>query len=412
MTKKDILELKHRLTKDGCTFTRLSVCYVDANKNKVLSKSDTFLTLDDEEFYKYLEIAKKILSGTVGNNILELPFSAEENGDISRRQFLLGIRDSVLKDEGLLDRLYELIIKNYQCEKNYLILLFHDAYDVITKTSDKEKLDESEEVFDYILCAVCPVELSKAALEYMADENRIAASERDWIVEMPQTGFVYPAFSDRSADVNFVMYYSKNPKDTHPEFMTEVLGCCEKRTAAEQKETFTQIVKDAAGENEEKGEHLYMKLQKELLLRADEHESVTDGKPLELTEDIVEDIMSDVAEEYNIPQDVRDKVVKSYSKEFSDVCPEAKTFIDQKAIEKNMQKEHTIELEGQVKTLKEKLNEKKAQTEEVAYGSISLSVPKEKEEMISSRIIDGKKYIVIPVEEGELAKINGIEKKL
>ena len=63
MNKKDILELKRRFKKDACTFTRLCGCYVDADHNKVTSFGETFLNLEDEEFYKYLEIAKKVMSG-------------------------------------------------------------------------------------------------------------------------------------------------------------------------------------------------------------------------------------------------------------------------------------------------------------------------------------------------------------
>ena len=74
MNKKDIHELKRRLTKHGCTFTRMCGCYVDAEHNKVTNIAETFLNLEEEDFYKYLDIAKKVFSGTVGNNILELEF--------------------------------------------------------------------------------------------------------------------------------------------------------------------------------------------------------------------------------------------------------------------------------------------------------------------------------------------------
>ncbi|WP_312106620.1 DUF4317 family protein, partial [Lachnoclostridium sp.] len=72
MTKKDVLELKRRLKKNECTFTRMCGCYVNAEKEIVLNLDETFLNLKDEEFFKYLEIANKTLSGTVGNNLLEL----------------------------------------------------------------------------------------------------------------------------------------------------------------------------------------------------------------------------------------------------------------------------------------------------------------------------------------------------
>lgn len=72
-----------------------------------------------------------------------------------------------------MDTFYDLVIENYSYVGNYLILVFHDAYDVMTKTSDNNKLDESEEVYEYLLCAICPVTLTKPGLGYREDENRI-----------------------------------------------------------------------------------------------------------------------------------------------------------------------------------------------------------------------------------------------
>lgn len=97
MDKKGVAELKRRFTKENCTFTRLCGCYVDAGKNKVVDLSETFLNLEDEEFYKYLEIARKTLSGTIGNNLLELNFPLDEEAAGGRQQFLLGLRESKLK---------------------------------------------------------------------------------------------------------------------------------------------------------------------------------------------------------------------------------------------------------------------------------------------------------------------------
>ena len=71
LRNKDILELKRRFKKENCTITRMCGCYVDASKNKVVELSETFLNLEDEEFFKYLEIAKKTLSGTFWSCILQ-----------------------------------------------------------------------------------------------------------------------------------------------------------------------------------------------------------------------------------------------------------------------------------------------------------------------------------------------------
>ena len=214
MDKKSISELRRRLKKDSCTFTKMCGCYVNDSKNKVIKLDETFLNLEDEEYYKYLEIAKKVLSTNVGNNILELDFPLEEEQPGGHQQFLLGIKKSGLKDQGLLDAFYDMVIEKYDSLGNYLILLFHDVYDVMTKTTDNNKLDESEEVYEYIICAICPMILSKPGLGYNKSDMRIGTLNREWMVGMPETGFIFPAFNERSSDIHSVLMYtadSKNP---------------------------------------------------------------------------------------------------------------------------------------------------------------------------------------------------------
>ena len=139
-------------------------CYVNGEKTVLLKFRETFLNLEEDDYFKFLEIAKKVLSGTIGNNILELNFELNEEHINEKQLSFMKLKNSGLKDDALLDEFYNSIIENYDYTGNFLILLFHDAYDVITKTKDNAKLDESEEVYEYILCAICPVELSKAGL--------------------------------------------------------------------------------------------------------------------------------------------------------------------------------------------------------------------------------------------------------
>ena len=140
ITKRDVLELRRRLTKKDCSIDRMSGCYVNGSKNVILKFSEFFADLEDDEFYKYLDIAKKALSGTLGNNLLELEFSRTEDAT-ERQQFLLALKSSKLKNDDLLDRLYEQIIARYEYSGNYLILVFHDIYDVITRTEDRSTLE-------------------------------------------------------------------------------------------------------------------------------------------------------------------------------------------------------------------------------------------------------------------------------
>lgn len=439
MRKSDILELKKRYKKNECTITRMCGCYVDAHKNQVVKIGETFLNLEDEEFYKYLEICKKTLSGTIGNQLLQLEFPTSEESAGGKQQFFMGLKSSALKNQELLDRFYELIIQNYDYTGNYLILLFHDVYDIMTKTSDKQKLDESEEVYEYILCSICPVSLTKPGLGYIEEENRIGVRIRDWIVGAPENGFVFPAFSDRSSDIHSLIYYSKNAKDPHTSFMESGLGVNIKMTAAEQKETFHDILKTAlVNANLEDGvtaDDVVMEIQESLQSRIEEQEIIyeKDHPPIVLTSETMQEILA----ENGLSAEVTAKIEQSMKEEFADELPTAEALVDQKAINANAQKkkekqlvQQVVDLKSQLEETKTVLDEKNAvidqleeknsnlaltSSESESEGSnnglydIVVRVKPQKVQEISSQIIDGKKCIVIPLEDNESMNINGVE---
>lgn len=326
MNKKDILELKRRFKKDACTFTRLCGCYVDADRNKVTTFGETFLNLEDEEFYKYLEIAKKVMSGSIGNNILELRFPREEEVSSGKQQFLMGLRESSLKSDELMNAFYDLLIESYHYVGNYLILVFHDAYDVMMKTSDNNKLDESEEVYEYLLCAICPVKLSKPSLGYKEDENTITSRVRDWVVGMPDAGFVFPAFSDRNTDIHSVMFYTKDAKHPHSELMENVLGCDSKMTAMEKREGFINLIKDFLGDSEEIYAGVQIALNDYCQEKSLELEKETDG--IDISADVLQEILCDAGLE-------NDSICKEFSNVFSREVPTADQLLDEKIVEKN-----------------------------------------------------------------------------
>lgn len=438
MRKKDILELKRRLKKDDCTFTKMCGCYVNGEKNIILNFKETFLNLEEDEFFKYLEIAKKVLSGTIGNNLLELNFPLNEENTNEKQSFLMALKKSKLKDDNMLDSFYKSIIDSYDYTGNFLILIFHDAYDVITKTKDNLKLDESEEVYEYILCAICPVSLSKPGLGYLEDDNRIGVRVRDWVVEPPTNGFVFPAFIDRSSDVNSVMYYTKNAKDSHPELMEEVLGCSSKKTATEKKETFQNIITNAFGSDEEKSESLFMEIQENLNSIIDENNNLNgkDSESVILTNDAIQDILA----ENGVSEEISTKIEKFYTKEFGNTPPIAEDLVDTKALKANEQKKKEKNLEKQVEILQNKLEHTSKKLEEASKNKtdseinsenttettsddsiqdinpedtsnydIVLKVKPQKVSQIKSQIIDGQKYIVIPIDDNEQANVNGVD---
>ena len=466
MRKKDILELKKRLKKDHCTFTKMCGCYVSGEKHVILKFRETFLNLEEDDYHKYMEIAKKVMSGTIGNNILQLEFPLNEDLINEKQISLMQLKSSALKDDALLDSFYESIIENYDYTGNFLILLYHDAYDVITKTKDNAKLDESEEVYEYVLCAICPVSLTAPGLRYYEDENRIKARDRDWVVEAPANGFIFPAFINRSSDVNSIMYYTKNAKDPHYELMEYALGCPSKQTATIQKETFQEIIKGSFGADEKKADKVFMEVQESINNMIEEHnsmyEDVADAEPIIISHNDIQNILI----ESGVPEELAPKIEKSYVSNFGNDLPLAENLIDTKVLKASEQRRKEEHLVKQVEILQNRLEEVKKEaaitkevinSTEVTEGNVALEtsvedeaketldnnteetqdtnsddtveeitenssatdetatdydvvlqVKPEKIPQIKSQIIDGKKFILIPIDEDEQTTVNGL----
>ena len=248
MNKKEISEIKKQLTVQKNTFTRIAGCYVSVEKEKITTFSQMFQRLEEEEMFKYFEIFRKTLSGTLGKNLINMDFPMESEEEDGTQAFLYRLAKSELEDEELLDAFYNKVIESYTTGENYLILLLYNNYDVPGKTTDEiEMLDASSSVFSYFQCAICPVDLSKPALSYAPAEQVFKNRERDWVVAMPEVGFMFPAFNDRAADIHHTLYYSKDSEDLHFDLTDKLLGCQAPLSAGLQKEAFQTVVEETLG---------------------------------------------------------------------------------------------------------------------------------------------------------------------
>lgn len=250
MIKQEINEIKRLFTPNSCSITRICGCYVDGEKNKKTDFKEAFLSLPEEEIFKYFELLRKTLSGSIGKNLLNLEFPTDTELEGGTQESLLKLRDSKLKDDALLEEFYDRVIGSYEYVGNYLILLIHDAYDVPGKALDGMTMDDaSDTVFEYLLCCICPVALSKPGLSYDASLNEFHNRIRDWVVNMPETGFLFPSFNDRATDIHSTLFFNKNPEEPHSEFVEGILGCSLPLSAGSQKETFQTIIEETLGED-------------------------------------------------------------------------------------------------------------------------------------------------------------------
>ncbi len=372
MIKQEINEIKKLFTERNCSITRICGCYVDGEKNKKAELKQAFLALPEEEMFKYFEILRKSLSGTIGKNLLNLEFPLESESEGGTQEFLLHLRDSKLRDDALLEQFYDRIIESYEYVGNYLILLIHDVYDVPGRTKDGiEMEDASDEVYEYILACICPVDLSKTGLSYNAVENTFQNRLRDWVVGMPDTAFLFPAFNDRSADIHSTLYYSKNAAELKDDFIDKMLGCPLPLPADCQKEAFQALVEEVLGDN--CSVEAIKNIHEELTEIVQEHKE--DPDPVVLDKNKVETIFA----KSGLDDD---------SMEAFDQCYDDTVGSDTELLLDNIYSSRSFEVKTQVVTVK---------------------VNPDRTDLVETKLIDGRRCLVIDLQ--GTAEVNGVAVK-
>lgn len=204
INREDMLELTRRMTLARTSFTRIAGCYVDKDGEFDGSFNTNFLKLSAQERTKKLKLAKEIPFSATNVNLKKYEFSQTIHKPGSMWQLLLGMKECGLKNDALMDTFYDVIMEQYHTASEYAILVFHDRYDIPAKASDKERLRESEEVFEYMICAICPL-----SGEYEPGK--------------PECGFLFPAFTDGSGDRNHIAVFQTDADRPHNELL-EILG--------------------------------------------------------------------------------------------------------------------------------------------------------------------------------------------
>lgn len=249
MNKKEVLEIRKQFTPANCAITRICGCYVDHEKNKKLNTKEAFLSLPEEEAFKYFDIFRKTMSGSIGKNLLNLDYSIEKEGAGTPHDLLSVMKLTKLQNDDIVEKFYDSVIDNYDYNENYYIILIHGMYDIPGKASDGEEMfDASDEVYEFILCSICPVNLSKAGLSYDAQDNRIEDRVRDWVVDKPDKGFLFPAFNDRSTDIHSALYYTRKSNEIQPDMIENVLGAEMAVSADVEKDSFSHFIEDVLDE--------------------------------------------------------------------------------------------------------------------------------------------------------------------
>ena len=373
MNEKEIGELRRRFRQDKSAITHVRGCYVNENREIVGELNQSLALMSEEEGEKVLALLRKTLTGGLGRNLLEVEFTTAQVADSGEHRLLMAMRDSDLGDEEAVSRFFRTAIDHLDLEGSYLILLARDRYDVPYRSRDGERQDEAgDEVYSYLLCAVCPVKLSKAALGYDLSENELHSRRGEWLVSPPEVGFLFPAFDDRSTNLYGALYYTRNSGINHAEFANAVFQAPLPMPADQQRETFQTILAEVL-EEEDDGFQVVQAVQEELRERIEAHKENHEEEPVSVSRQQVNQILADCG--------VSQTRVEEFDRQYGEAFGEETRLSPQNLMD-------TRRLE-------------------VHAPGITIQVSPEESDRVQTRIIDGVKYILIRAD-GDVA-VNGVE---
>lgn len=371
MNEKEIAELRRRFRADKSSISRVRGCYVN-EKREIISQFDQSLgLLGQTESEQLLSTLRKTLSGTLGKNLLDIPFDTRQVVEGDQHKLLMTLRNSALRDEEAVSAFYQRVIQSLDLEGNYLILLVQDDYDVPYRSKDGERQDDaSSEVFRYILCSICPVKQTKEALSYYVYENAFHSISADWVVSAPEMGFLFPSFDERSTNLYDALYYCKDTSQTHPDFVEAVFHAPAPMPAAEQMETFQALLEDTL--SDECRYQVVQSVHGQLREMIEEHKANKVEEPLVVDKGTVRRVL----EHSGVSEEHVEAFEERYDDAFgadADLSP--RNLVDTKQLE-------------------------------ITTPDVTIKVSPDRGDLVETRLIDGARYILIRAEEG--VAVNGV----
>ena len=293
MNQKELNELRRRFRLDRTGFNRVYGCFVNGNKEIVSDLDESFGYMPEAEAERYLGLLKKVLSGRLGKNLIDIVFSTQQVMEGEEHKLLSALRDSELKDREVRTAFYQKVIDQLDMEGgNYLLLMSHERYDVPHRGGDDElQPDASDQTFSYFVCGVYPVKEGKAELGYFPQENEFHNLAAGQIVCPPELGFLFPAFDDRTANIYNALLYTRTPDQVHHDFIAAVFHTEPPLSAAEQREGFQAALSGALDDSFNM--EVVQAVHEQLLDKIEQHKESKDPEPLTVSVQEVAAILKD-----------------------------------------------------------------------------------------------------------------------
>ena len=374
MNQKEINELRRRFRADKSNISRIYGCFVNTNREIVAYIDSSLGMLKEEEQEIYLARLKKCLSGGQGRNLIDVEFSTQQVVDSEEHRLLSKLRSTQCADADAREALYRRVIDALDMEQsNYVILLASDSYDVPYRgTDDEDQADASADVFTYFVCAVCPVKDATADLRFFYDVSEFHIASSGPLLGNTALGFLFPAFDDRSANIYNALYYVQKPDLMHEEFIDAVFRTEPPMSAPEQRNAFHTALVDALEAECSYG--VVQSINEQLRERVELHKAEKDPELLSLEPREVENILRQGGVSEPHVEAFRKAVEESFGE---DAALQPGNLVDKKF--------------------------------EIVTPNVKITMPPEYSEMVETRVIDGRKYILIPADEG--LEVNGVSVK-
>ena len=371
MIDKEIGEIRRHLRRDRSNITSIFGCYVNENKEIISTFRQSTGMMPENESDKFFALLRRTLSGSLGRNLIDITFKTSQVADSEEHKLLMELRKSQLKDEELVQTLCRKIIDNVVLEGNYLILLAYDSYDVPFKSKDDSfQKDQSEEVYSYILCSICPVKQTKANLHYVPEEKLFHDGAMNQFVGAPALGFLFPAFDNRSTNIYNALYYTHNVKEGQEALVEALFHAPIPKPAAQQKQTFEALLTTSLGE--ECSLDVVQTVHDQLCQRIEMHKEAKVPEPLLITKEEVKEVLTSCG--------VTEKPLAKFSVDYD--------------------KAFGFEAELHPKNI---IDKKKF---ELKTPDVVIKVDPARSDLIETRIIGGVKYILICADEN--VEVNGV----
>lgn len=367
------MELRRRFRGEKTSISRVYGCYVNSNR-EVISWLDASLgMMQQEEQEIYLTLLKKSLTGALDKNLIPITFSTQQVMVSEEHRLLQTLRQSGLQDQTAREALCAKIIQSMDMgDSNYLILLAADSYDVPSRgRDDLEMEDASEQVFRYIVCSICPVKAPEMELRYMNEERTFRSCSTGHIAAAPEIGFLFPAFDGRAANIYGALYYSKNAAEIHQEVIDAVFHVEPPLPAPMQKEVFDTALQDAL--QQDCSFEVVQAVHEQVFTLLQDHKESRDPESPAISMEEMETILQSSGVSAQQADAFRQQCTQQYGQ---DAVLNPGNLVESRKFE--------------------------VQTPEV-----KISVAPENSYLIETRVIQGRKYLLIPASGG--VQINGID---